>query len=162
MTTKQKIALGLVAGATVISGLYGVGAVKAATDSTSLFPRGVQAIVEKYNLNTDEVKAVLDEDRAQNHEEREVAYTDALNKAVTDGKITEAQKTAILAKHDEIATKREEVRTLANGERGEKMRELRTEMHDFLESEGIDESILPEPEGQGGGFGGGMHRGMNR
>jgi hypothetical protein len=45
------------------------------------------------------------------------------------------------------------------------MQAIRTEMQDFLEAEGIDESVMPTPngpQGSGMGTGGGMHRGQNQ
>lgn len=164
MTTKQKIALGLVAGATVVSGLYGVSQVSAA-DSTTNFPPMVQRMVEKFNLNTDEVLKMVEEDRTERRTERESELKVTLDQAVKDGKITEAQKTVILAKHEEIQAKIEALGTLTGSERRTKMTEIRTEMNEYLASQGIDESIMPGPrgpqggEGQGTGFGGGMHRG---
>ena len=161
MNTKQKIALGAVLSATALAGFYGVSTASAATTANADFPPMVQKIVEKYNLNKDEVKAIVDQDRTERQAEREKAMTDRLTQSVTDGKITEAQKTAILAKHEEIQAKREGYRTLSQSERKAKMNELRTEMQTFLKAQGIDDSVMPAPQGpRGEGMGKGMHRGQ--
>lgn len=167
MNTKQKIALGLVAGATIISGVYGVSAANAATETT-LHPM-IQGIAEKFGINKDEVQKYVSEQREATREtrqvEREAALNTKLTEAVTAGKITDAQKTAILTKHEEMQAKREVARNLTGEERRTKMEELRNEMQEFLKTQGIDTSVMPAPQGpragagMGSGFGGGMHRG---
>lgn len=162
MNTKQKIALGVVAGATVLAGAYGVTTAKAA-DTTTLPPM-VQGVAEKFGLNKDEVQKYMTEKRQENRVERqavrEASLTTKLDEAVKAGKITESQKTAILAKHEEIQAKREGYSTLTQAERRAKMQELRTEMQTFLKEQGIDGSVMPTPQGPKGGMGGGMHRGQ--
>jgi hypothetical protein len=166
MNIKQKIGLGILAGATVVTGLYGVGTIKAADAATTDFPPVIQKLVEKFNLNKDEVSAVLTQDRTERQAEREADFSTKLSEAVTAGKITETQKTAILAKHEEVQAKREALKTGTREDRKTQMQALRTEMQDFLKTQGIDESVMPAPQGprggMGEGFGGGMHRGLDQ
>lgn len=162
MNTKQKIALGVVAGATALAGAYGATTAKAA-DSTTLPPM-IQGIAEKFGLNKDEVQKYMTEKRQENRverqAEREAFLTTKLDEAVKAGKITESQKTAILVKHEEIQAKREGYMNLSRDEKRAKMQEFRTEMQTFLKDQGIDGSVMPAPQGPKGGMGGGMHRGQ--
>lgn len=124
-----------------------------AADSQDL-PRGVQAIVEKYNLNKDEVAKVLAEDRAAHQAEMQKAFATRIDEAVAAGKITAVQKDAIIKKHDELRAKRTPGNREAN-------RAIRTEFIEWLKNQGIDESVVrpSEPKGQGmGAPGRGMHR----
>lgn len=164
MNTKQKIAVGVVAGATVLTGLYGATVAQAATTTTDLPPM-IQGMAEKFGLNKAEVQSYVQESRAANRTERqaerEKVLTEKLSQAVSGGKITEAQKSTIWAKHEEIQAKRADFMNLSREEKRVKMQELRTEMQNYLKSQGIDETVMPAPQGpRGGGMGGGLHRGQ--
>jgi len=113
----------------------GVTAVKADED-TSGYPPIVQRLVEKFGLNEADVKAVFDEERSARQAEMQARHEERLNQAVSDGKITEEQKQAILAKQGE-----------------------REEMKAWAESEGIDWEVLQELMG-GPGFKGGPRGGF--
>lgn len=144
------IGLGVVAGIA----LGQVGIASAATD-TEDFPHGVQAIVEKFNLNKEEVVKVLEEDRTAHQAEMKAEFEAKLTQLVTDGKITQAQKDAIIAKHDEMVANRVAGDREANRAKGQ---EFRT----WLQEQGIDESLVMPERGQGnGGQGRGMHRFQN-
>jgi hypothetical protein len=166
MNKKQIIATSVLAGALVLTGAYGIQKANAATDTN--FPPMIQKLVDKFNLNKDEVSKLVEENRTARQDEREDDFEKKLTEAVIAGKITEAQKTAILAKHEELQTKREALRDQNQDNRQAmrtQMEAIRTEMQDFLKSQGVDQSILPEPKGpQGGGMGmgSGMHRGQNQ
>ncbi len=167
MNKKHLVPAGLLVGTLIITGVVGAQMAKAASDTTENFPPMVQKMVEKFNLNKDEVTTMLAENRTDRQTENKAAFEKTLTEAVTAGKITESQKAAILVKHDELQVKREALRDTnqANreGNRTE-MQALRTEMQNFLKDQGVDESVLPTPKGpQGGGMrmGGGMHRGNN-
>ncbi len=158
MNKKHLIPIGVLAGTLVLTGIYGVNTVSAATDANNLPPM-VQRMAEKFNLNKDEVVKFVDEDLANMQAERKADFESKLSESVTAGKITEAQKAAIIAKHDELDAKRDALRDERTDDREafrDQMEALRTEMTDFLKSQGVDESIMPEPKGPRGGMGGGM------
>lgn len=100
----------------------------------------VDKLVERFNLNQDEVAGVFDEV----HQERQQQWLDAmgerLDKAVSDGVITTNQKRALLNKQAEMQEKRNQ---------------LREEMKTWMEESGIDfEKLTPYSAGCGGrGFG---------
>lgn len=62
----------------------------------------IQAIAEKFNLNTEEVKTVFDEHQKEMLAERGQYFTVQVNKEVTSGELTQAQADAILAKRTEL------------------------------------------------------------
>ena len=63
----------------------------------------IQKLVAKFGLNEADVQAVFDEERAERQTEMQARFEERLTQAVTDGKITEEQKAAILAKRAEGA-----------------------------------------------------------
>lgn len=138
-----------VTGATI----FGMAKVNA-EESGATFPPLVQRLVEKFNLDTTEVAQVVDQYHTEKVAEREAKMADRLDQAVTDGKITEAQKVLILQKQTEIKSKMDEYKGLTPDERKTKMDALREEMRIWAENNGIE---LPFP-GMGFGRGRMMHR----
>lgn len=149
MSTAKKLigVTALVLGVGIGVGILGIGKVTAVESGT--FPSIVQRLVERFNLNEGEVQAVVDEFREEKHAEMQAKLVEKLDAAVADGKLTETQKDAILAKEEEMRAKHEELRDLEPEERREAMRELREEMRAWAEENG-----LKRP-----GFG---HRGFGR
>lgn len=86
-----------------------------------------------------------------------------LTKLVSEGKITEAQKAAIIAKHAEMSKNvdRDALRNMSREERQAAMEKKRTEFTTWAASQGIDvQDIMPLGNGgQGGHRGSGMMRG---
>jgi len=100
-------------------------------------------------LNKDEVKAVFDENRAERQGKMEERFEDNINKAVESGKITEAQKSAILTKHEETQAKRDELKDLPQEERRAAMQKSHEEMIKWAKDNGIDMSQFAGPKGEG-------------
>lgn len=94
-----------------VAGITGMGVASAATNTTNSPSDGMSSLIDKlatkFNLNKDDVQAVFDEDRAAREAEHQQEFEQRLTQAVTDGKITEAQKQKILAKVEELKTQRE-------------------------------------------------------
>ena len=67
----------------------------------------VQRIATKFGLNQTDVQAVFDEHRHEQHAKMQERFEKTLSQAVTDGKITEEQKTKILEKFSEQKTQKE-------------------------------------------------------
>lgn len=127
----------------------------------------VQKLVGRFNLNADEVQQVFDEAREERREEMQarfgergekmrVGFEERLNQAVSEGKITEEQKQALLAKKVETQTNFEELKDLSFEERKENMEARRQEVQAWAEENGIDLSLVPVFFGGGrrGGHGG--------
>lgn len=122
------------------------------------YPPFIQKLIEKFNLNQEEVYNFLEEDREERRQEMQAHFEERLNQLVTDGKITETQKQAILSKKEEL----EQERAQNQEERGEKREEHMEEMKKWAEENGIDLDIFQEIMGnfrgeKGPGFGGRFH-----
>lgn len=102
----------------------------------------VQKIAEKFNLNKDEVQAVFDEDRAEHHVQMQKRFEKRLSQLVTDGKLTEDQKTKILAKFTELEANRkadmEKMKSLTSDERKTAIEAHRNELQQWADENGID------------------------
>jgi hypothetical protein len=64
----------------------------------------VQRIADKFGLKASDVQAVVDQSKKDSEAQRETNYESQLSQYVKDGKITEAQKQLIIAKHKELET----------------------------------------------------------
>ena len=116
-----------------IAGTNGVGA----NDNTT-FPPAIQALIDRFDLNEDEVSEVLEETRAQKHEEKRALMGEKLDGLVSEGKLTEEQKSKLLTKLDEMKANNEEWRNIDKEEVMEIMRQRKEEMKSWAKSEGIN------------------------
>lgn len=127
------------------AGFFGISAVSAQTPadpSTSI----VQKISEKFGLKKDEVQKVFDEERTARHAEMQAKVEDRLKTLVSEGKITEAQKQLILAKHKELQAERGSIMqnkaNMTPEQRKETMETKRTELETWAKENGIDTQYL--------------------
>jgi hypothetical protein len=133
---------------TVLSILGVVGTKTIKADDVNNYPPIVQRLVEKFNLNEDDVKKVFDEERQQRQDDRQKQLEEGLNKAVSDGVITSEQKQAFLDKHSNMEQ-----------QRGQNREEMQT----WFEENGIDQTKLSSYIGfMGRGFGKGFGEGPNQ
>lgn len=123
----------------------------------------VERIANKFNLNQDEVQAVVDEaheeQRTKMQTQRLTELTEKLDQLVTDGKITKAQKQLILTKHAELQAQHEdrkdEMANLTAEERKNKFETERTALETWAKENGIDMEYVMLCDGKGmGGHGG--------
>lgn len=120
----------------------------------------VAAIAQKFNLNQADVQTVFDEERNKREIEMRQQMEAKLTQAVTDGKITEAQKNAIITKFSDMKKDRpnpEEFKNLTAEQRKAKMEERKTEMENWAKENGIDLQTLQGligRRGRGMGYGG--------
>lgn len=109
----------------------------------------VQKIAQRFGLKASDVQTVFDSHRAERQQEMQAAYEAQLSQFVKGGKITEAQKQLILAKHKEMQADRqshmEKMSSLTETERSAAMESHRTEMEakhkelqDWAAANGID------------------------
>jgi len=139
-----------------ILGFVAYGTVRAyADDKSGGYPSIIQKLVERFGLNEEEVKTVFDEARGERQQQMQDRFEERLNQAVSDGKITEEQKQAILAKKAEMQVNRGEFKDFSPEERQEKMQAHREEMQTWAEANGIDISQIHSLLGKGcrSGFG---------
>jgi len=119
----------------------------------------ITSIAQKFNLNETDVKSVFEEQRSKHQAERKAAVEQKLTQAVKDGKITEAQKQAILAKVSENQKDKPnfgEFKNLTPEQRKAKMDEKRAEMETWAKQNGLTLETLHSIIGGPKGFGRGM------
>ncbi|OGC68360.1 hypothetical protein A2364_02905 [candidate division WWE3 bacterium RIFOXYB1_FULL_43_12] len=117
-----------------------------AFDFESIRPSSlIQRIMEKFNLNQDEVGEVITQYRKENQAERRLQIENRLNQYVSEGKITEEQKNLIIEKQKEW-------QALDPEDKRDNREEHRTEMQEWAKANGISEEFV---------FGGGPKSGMN-
>jgi len=109
--------------------VFGIKVVNANDDST--YPPLVQKLIDRFNLNGDEVKQVFDEHRQERQQQMRAGLEERLGQAVSDGKITQEQKEAFLAKKEELMA-----------ECGEAGKQHQQEMRTWAEENGIDMELF--------------------
>lgn len=152
MNTKTKILAVSIAG---VSTLVILGGVATATTyaATANYPSIVTTLAEKFNLDPAAVAQVFTDE----HEARQDEHLDRL---VTDGKLTQAQRDALEAKQDELHTKMQAIRDsdATETEKRTQIRALHDDMQQWLKDQGIED--LREFGMGRGGPRGGMMRGL--
>jgi hypothetical protein len=71
------------------------------------YPAVVQKIADKFHLNLSDVQAVFNQDRQDRESQMQTRFTGELDQAVSQGKLTAAQKQLILDKRQELQTARQ-------------------------------------------------------
>lgn len=127
----------------ISAGLGTLGTTVLAQDSQT-YPPIVTNIAEKFNLQPDDVQEVFTETRESKHEEK-------LAQLVTDGKITEEQKTYIEEHHEEARAQVEKLKEegKTQDEIHDEMEATRDAFQTWLEDQGIDD-VLGGPMGGSG------------
>lgn len=163
--TKPKIAVISALSLAVLT-LVGIGVSKANFNSYDRYNSLVQALVEKFNLNESEVQSVFDEHRDEHRNEmrqkNQVHFEERLDQAISNGELTQEQKTLILEKKEELQSQRLDDLTLSNEEKRNQMEQHRKEMEKWAEENGIDMKFFGFGKGLGSGQKRGLDRGMNR
>lgn len=139
--------------AVIISGaLWSTNQVNAQTSDPILI---IDRIAQRFNLDRSDVQQVFDEAREEHQNMMQERFLEALEKAVSEGKITSDQKEALLEKHNEIMANREafveEMRDMTPQERRLAMRNHGEDLREWAQSQGINlDEIMPRLEdGQG-------------
>lgn len=122
----------------------------------------VNRMAERFGLNKDEVQKVFDEQRSVRQGEMISRFEDRLTQAVSDGKITEAQKKLILEKKDQMLKDMEQWRNdnpkATADQVRDKMQQHRDEIIKWADDNNIPLQYLMGGMGRGGrgmgGFGG--------
>ena len=159
MTKKSVIAAAIVA--TLGMGAFGATSAFAATGSGEVhnpMRNLVSAIAEKFNLSESDVQAVFDEQRDAMQEKHQEKAAEHLAKAVTDGKLTQAQADAITANMASQKTFFESLKDMTQEERQAALKTNAEAQKAWAESNDIPKEFAPGhgPKGRGQG---GMHRG---
>jgi len=125
--------------------VFGVSQVQAQS-SQGKYPSIVQKLVQRFGLKENDVQAVFDEARQERQSQMQARFEERLNQAVKDGKITESQKQAILAKHKELQEKRlsekENWQNTTPEQRRQAIQEKKQELESWANQNGIDLKYL--------------------
>ena len=111
-------------------------------------------LAQRFNLSEDEVSGFMGEIHEEHRAEHEGLMEERLDQAITGGKLTEEQKSAWLAKHEEIQVRMEELKDASVEERHEAMRGLHEEMQAWAEEQGIEMPMFRMKMGRHMGIGG--------
>ena len=120
----------------------------------------VKELAVKLGVDESKVSAVFEEMQKEHQQEMESQMSTRLDEAIANGKITAAQKAAILAKHEEMRDEHDANRESFQSMTPEKRRETRQTDHDEMEvwaqEQGIDLEYFMGPMGGHMGKKGGM------
>ena len=152
---KRKIFFPVLAVAIIAAGLMSTNLVSAqdGTGANSL----VAAIAAKFNLNQGDVQAVFDEERNKHHTQMKQQMEQKLTQAVTEGKITETQKQAIITHFTEMKGQKIEkgqFKEMTDDEIKAFKESKKAEMDKWLSDNGLTQEVLNEVMGHPKGFGG--------
>ena len=134
----------------------GFGLVKAAYGPNDSFGGLVSAIAKKFNLSEGDVQGVVNEYRTQNQaqrqEEMQQRFTERLNQAVTDGKLTQAQANLIIAKKAELQANNQNLEGKTGQERRVAMQNIMAEIKQWATDNNIPQEFCPMGFGPGKGM----------
>jgi len=145
--TKNKLLL-----STLLLGVLGVGILGAstvrATDTTNWHQNLISKLATKFNVSESAVQSVFDENRKEHQTRMTQNLTERLTQSVKDGKITEAQKQAILDKHAKMQQERESDlqnwQNMTQEQRRAARESRRTEMEQWAQDNNLDLTVLRE------------------
>lgn len=134
-------------------------------DQKPVYSSLIDKIASSFGLDKTKVQTVVDQwhsdhkqDMLQNMQKR---LDERLSQAVKDGKITEAQKTAIKSKLEEKnSVNKEALKNMPPQERRDAMDKKRTDLEAWAKSQEIDPNLLKDfgMGRRGGGFGHKMNK----
>lgn len=127
------------AAATTVGVAMFAGVASAQTPSTSSEQPLVDKIAQKFNLDKNKVQEVFDEDKKARETQRQEKLEARLAQAVSDGKITAEQKTAILNKLQEFRDYMKSLEDKPREERKELMKAKHEELKKWAEEQGLSE-----------------------
>jgi hypothetical protein len=106
-----------------------------------------QELADKFQLNKSDVQTVLDQHHQQMQQRRENRYEATLNQAVTDGKLTQAQKDAVLTEHNKLIA---QVQSASGTDKRQALQDAKTEAQAWAKQNKIDAKWLLPMHGPGG------------
>lgn len=148
MKGTKTITVALILGALAVVALFGTGLVFAAEDDG--FPPIVQKLAERFGLDAGEVNDVF----VGEHEARRDSMMDRqkerLDKAVEDGKLTEAQKKELIEKLDEMHQNKSDLKGSGPQAHFEAMGEAKEDLRTWAEENDIELSEVLDCGQRGG------------
>jgi hypothetical protein len=140
-------------------GAAGLGAATVSAASSGQTGTLAQKLASAFNLDASKVQSVIDQDRSDHAAQHQAKYEERLTQAVKDGKLTEAQKQAILDENKKLKTEMDAAKDKTGAERKTALDNIRTEATDWAKAQNLDAKWLmaggPHPRGgMGHGDGG--------
>jgi hypothetical protein len=146
LISKKSIALGAVA-LTIVGTTAFVSTSAFAQNMGDGHTNMIQKLAQKLGVPEDKVKGAFDEIHNERHAEMQKNHEQKLNTLVSEGKITEAQKAAIIAKMEEMKSKMEANKdafmNMTPEERKAKIEAEHAELENWAKAQGLDLSTLP-------------------
>ncbi len=140
--------------AVVAVGILIAGAVSVQAQDNGNYPPIIQKLVERFNLNENEVREVIDENRQERYQRTQVNFEEKLDRLIANNQFNGEQKEAVMAKMNEMQEKYEEFKNLPPEERCAEMREMKEGMKEWSEENEIKFGTLNGfNKGFGKGFG---------
>jgi hypothetical protein len=140
-----------------VAGAIALGAGTVAMAASSNQPGTLaQKIATTFHLDPNKVQDVIDQNRTEKQAAFEQKYEDRLNQAVKDGKITSAQKDAILTEHNKIKDDMAGARDLSDTDRRALMQKIHTEIQNWSKQNNLSARWLGPAMGHGPGRGMGV------
>lgn len=137
----------MVAGAVAtigVAGVMGPGLASAATNSSGPSDGLIDKIATKFNLNKNDVEAVFEEEKTEREVERQQDVGERLTELVAEGKLTEDQKSKILAKQAELKAQMEEERETLKDKTQEERRAVIEQRREDLKAWAEEHNIPTE------------------
>ena len=157
MMISKKYLIPIAAVAVVTAGAYGVSQVSAA--STTPGQSLSQRIASAFGLDQSKVQSVIDQYRTDRQAQAETNYEQMLSQAVTDGKLTSAQKDAVLAEHNKLKSELDAAQDKTGTDRRTALQQIRTEAETWAKQNNLSAHwLLGARPMRGMGPGMGMHR----
>jgi hypothetical protein len=104
-------------------------------------PSLAQDIANKFHLDQSQVQDVIDQHKTTMQQNHEAKYEERLDQAVKDGKLTDAQKQAVLTEHNKLIG---ELKSAGSGDRRQTMENVRQEAKDWASQNNINAKwVLP-------------------
>ena len=146
MKLSKRMMLPMAAIAMLGAAAVGTTAVSAATNGQP--GTLAQKLASTFNLDPAKVQSVIDQNHNDMEQKHQAAYEERLNQAVTDGKLTAAQKQAILDENAKLKAELDAAKDKTPAERRSAMKSVRQGAKDWAKAQNIDEKWL---------IGGGRH-----
>lgn len=153
---KKALIIALIVTLLTGAAVFGLGEVYAQNTANQQLPTLVQMIAQKFGLNQNDVQSVFDQYRQERQTKMEANFEAKLDQLVKDGKITDAQKLLIIAKHKELLSQRgadkANFKNMTPTQRKDAIRQERQELQAWANQNGINLQYLFGGTGIRGGF----------
>lgn len=140
MTISKRMVIPMAALAVVAAGFVGLSKASAAADSTK--KSLAQDIADTFHLDKSKVQAVFDQHKADRQADHEARYEDRLSRAVSDGKLTAEQKSALMTEHQALRTKLDAAMQTTGDDRHTALEAVRAEAQQWAKDHNLDAKWL--------------------